>query len=81
MKNLELKNSNQEKNYSDYYTKAQEKKNVIPNLKGMSGMDAVALLGNLKVKVKVIGVGKVKKQSLNPGEAIKSDTIITLELS
>jgi hypothetical protein len=31
--------------------------------------------------VKVIGVGKVKKQSLNPGEAIKSDTIITLELS
>ena len=62
-------------------TKLQEKKNVIPNLKGMSGMDAVALLGNLKVKVKIIGVGKVKKQSLNPGEAIKSNTIITLELS
>ena len=75
------KNSNQEKNYSDYYTKSQENKNVIPNLKGMSGMDAVAILGNLKVKVKVIGVGKVKRQSLNPGQAIKSDTIITLELS
>ena len=28
-------------------------KNVIPNLKGMSGMDAVAILGNLKVKVKL----------------------------
>jgi cell division protein FtsI (penicillin-binding protein 3) len=81
VKNLELKNPNQEKNYSDYYVKSQDKKNVIPNLKGMSGMDAVAILGNLKVKVKVIGVGKVKKQSLNPGEAIKSDTIITLELS
>jgi len=81
VKNLNLKNSNQEKNYSEYYTKNQDKKNVIPNLKGMSGMDAVALLGNLKVKVKVIGVGKVKKQSINPGEAIKSDTIITLELS
>ncbi len=81
VKNLELKNPNQEKNYSDYYAKSQDKKNVIPNLKGMSGMDAVAILGNLKVKVKVIGVGKVKKQSLNPGEAIKSDTIITLELS
>jgi cell division protein FtsI (penicillin-binding protein 3) len=78
---LNLKNLNQEKNYSEYYTKNQDKKNVIPNLKGMSGMDAVALLGNLKVKVKVIGVGKVKKQSINPGEAIKSDTIITLELS
>jgi cell division protein FtsI (penicillin-binding protein 3) len=81
VKNLDLKNSNQEKNYSDYYTKSQENKNVIPNLKGMSGMDAVAILGNLKVKVKVIGVGKVKRQSLNPGQAIKSDTIITLELS
>ena len=81
VKNLNQKNSNQEKNYSEYYTKNQDKKNVIPNLKGMSGMDAVALLGNLKVKVKVIGVGKVKKQSINPGEAIKSDTIITLELS
>ena len=81
IKNLELKNSNQEKNYSEYYTKLQNNKNVIPDLKGMSGMDAVALLGNLKVKVKVIGIGKVKKQSLNPGEAIKRDTIITLELS
>jgi cell division protein FtsI (penicillin-binding protein 3) len=81
VKNLNLKNSNQEKNYSEYYTKNQDKKNVIPNLKGMSGMDAVALLGNLKVKVKVRGVGKVKKQSINPGEAIKNDTIITLELS
>jgi cell division protein FtsI (penicillin-binding protein 3) len=81
VKNLELKNSNQEKSYTDYYTKSQDKKNVIPNLKGMSGMDAVALLGNLKVKVKIIGVGKVKKQSLNPGESIKSNSIITLELS
>ena len=81
VKNLELKNPNQEKNYSDYYTKLQDRKNVIPNLKGMSGMDAVAILGNLKVKVKVIGVGKVKKQSINPGETIKRTTVITLELS
>jgi len=81
VKNLDKKNSTQEKNYAGYYTKLQEKKNVIPNLKGMSGMDAVALLGNLKVKVKIIGVGKVKKQSINPGVAIKSEATITLELS
>lgn len=80
VKNLDKKNPTQERNYSDYYAKSQEKKNVIPNLKGMSGMDAVALLGNLKVKVKIIGVGKVKKQSINPGVAITSATII-LELS
>ncbi|MEY3498820.1 MAG: hypothetical protein RL308_489 [Bacteroidota bacterium] len=81
VKNLDKKNSTQEKNYAGYYTKLQEKKNVIPNLKGMSGMDAVALLGNLKVKVKIIGVGKVKKQSINPGVAITNEATITLELS
>ena len=81
VKNLDKKNPTQEKNYSDYYAKSQENKNVIPNLKGMSGMDAVALLGNLKVKVKIIGVGKVKKQSINPGVAITSQATITLELS
>jgi cell division protein FtsI (penicillin-binding protein 3) len=81
VKNLDKKNPTQEKNYSEYYAKSQEKKNVIPNLKGMSGMDAVALLENLKVKVKIIGVGKVKKQSINPGVAITSQATIILELS
>ena len=81
VKNLDKKNTTQEKNYAGYYTKLQEKKNVIPNLKGMSGMDAVALLGNLKVKVRIVGVGKVKKQSINPGVAITNEAIIILELS
>ena len=81
VKNLDKKNTTQEKNYAGYYTKLQEKKNVIPNLKGMSGMDAVALLGNLKVKVRIVGVGKVKKQSINPGVAITNEATIILELS
>jgi cell division protein FtsI (penicillin-binding protein 3) len=81
IKNLDKKNGKQEKNYSDYYTKSQQKHNVVPNVRGMSGMDAVALLGNLKIKVKVIGVGKVKKQSLQPGESLNKNTTIILELS
>jgi cell division protein FtsI (penicillin-binding protein 3) len=44
-------------------------------------MDAVALLENLKMKVKVIGVGKVKKQSLQPGESLDKNKTIILELS
>ena len=44
-------------------------------------MDAVALFGNMGVKVKIIGIGKVKKQSIQAGENIAKDTIITLELS
>ena len=47
----------------------------------MSGMDAVALFGNLGMKVKIIGVGKVKKQSIQAGEPLEKNTTITLELS
>jgi len=44
-------------------------------------MDAVALLENLKLKVKVIGIGKVKKQSIPAGESLDKSKTIILELS
>lgn len=53
----------------------------MPKVVGMSGMDAVALLGNMGLKVQVNGMGKVKKQSLTPGHAFKKNQLITLELS
>ncbi|MFM9825123.1 penicillin-binding protein [Flavobacterium sp.] len=81
IKNINRKIQSQEIDYDTYYTKSQKQYLSIPNLKGMSGMDAVALLGNLGVKVKIIGVGKVKKQSIQPGENLSKKTIITLELS
>jgi cell division protein FtsI (penicillin-binding protein 3) len=81
IKNLNTKNPIQEKNYSEYYTKAQQKHLLVPNVKGMPGMDAVALLENLRIKVNVIGVGKVRKQSVQPGTALSKTTTITLELS
>lgn len=81
IKNLNKKDIKQEQNYNAYYTKVQKNHKSIPNLKGMSGMDATALLGNLGVKVKVIGTGKVKKQSIQPGENLVKNTVITLELS
>ena len=81
IKNLDKKNAVQENNYASYYSKSQEKRNVIPNVKGMSGMDAVALLGNLKLKVKVNGIGKVKSQSILPGQNIVRNATIILELS
>jgi cell division protein FtsI (penicillin-binding protein 3) len=44
-------------------------------------MDAVSLLENIGLKVKISGVGKVKYQSLEKGEKfIKGNTII-LKLS
>ncbi|MCF8322158.1 MAG: PASTA domain-containing protein, partial [Flavobacterium sp.] len=81
IKNINKKSLIQERDYETYFTKYQKQQLSIPNLKGMSGMDAVALLGNLGVKVKIIGVGKVKKQSLQPGESLSKNTTITLELS
>lgn len=81
VKNLNKKVSKQEANFNSYYTKVNDKPKFIPNLKGMSGMDAVTLLESLKLKVKVIGVGKVKSQSLKPGESIQKNKTIILELS
>ena len=79
--NINKKIKKQEVAYDDYKIKASTEIKVIPNLKGMSGMDAVALLGNMKLKVKVIGVGKVKRQSVQPGEALDKNKTIILELS
>ncbi len=81
IRNLNRKIKTQEKAYDEYAIKLQQEAKGVPNVKGMSGMDAVALLENLKMKVKVIGVGKVKRQSVQPGEAIDKNKIIILELS
>lgn len=81
IKNINRKIEKQEKEYDEYFVKSQNMRLSIPNLKGMSGMDAVALLGNLGIKVKVIGIGKVKTQSIQAGESLVKNTTITLELS
>lgn len=48
----------------------------------MPTMDAVALLENmwLKVKLKVNGVGKVKRQSISLGKLLVKNSNIALEL-
>lgn len=79
--NLNKKIKQQETNYNAYLSHSDANAKVIPNLKGMAGMDAVAILENMGVKVRAIGIGKVKKQSIQPGESINSNTTITLELS
>ncbi|MFM7682578.1 MAG: penicillin-binding protein [Bacteroidota bacterium] len=79
--NIKLKSKKQEALYSEFEKKSQGNTNKVPNVKGMAGMDAVSLLENLGFKVKFIGVGKVKKQSISPGETFKKNQIITIELS
>ena len=67
--------------YQEYYSNLQKKYTVVPNVKGMSGMDAVALLENLGLVVKFIGSGKVTKQSKNKGVKFKKGDTILLNLS
>jgi cell division protein FtsI (penicillin-binding protein 3) len=81
VKSLEKNIPIQDKNYDTYYANSSKELKTIPNVKGMSGMDAIALLENLKIKVKIIGIGKVKKQSIQPGEPLLKNSTIILELS
>lgn len=80
IKNIDKKIPKQENNYERYYTKAQQSSNKVPNVRGMSGMDAVALLSNLGLEVRIVGVGKVKQQSIEVGTPIRKNTVIILEL-
>ncbi|RKR09342.1 cell division protein FtsI (penicillin-binding protein 3) [Flavobacterium sp. 90] len=81
IKKLDSRIPKQEDNYNQYTVDVNKKSNQIPDLKGMPGMDAIALLENLGLKVKVNGVGKVKKQSLQAGQNISRNATIVLELS
>ena len=70
-----------ERTYTDYYNLSQKPFDAVPDLKGMSGMDAVSLLENLGVEVEIRGNGKVKKQSVSKGTDLKKVKKIILELS
>ncbi len=63
--------------YLAYQEKAEKISNKIPDVVGMPAMDAISLLENLGLKVKVKGFGNVKNQSLEEGlEIAKGQTIL-----
>ena len=80
IKNVNKKIPKQEQSYQKYFTSLQKPQQKIPNVKGMPGMDAIALLENLGLRVHTNGLGKVKQQSLQAGQNIIKNTTITLEL-
>ena len=68
-------------NYNSYYEIARKQTHTMPNVQNMMGMDAVALLENLGMKVKFKGTGKVIFQSVKAGEELDKNAIIQLTLS
>ncbi len=55
-------------------------KNLVPNVIGMTAKDAVYLLENRGLIVKLIGYGKVTSQSLNAGIPFAKGQLIKIEL-
>ena len=55
--------------------------NVMPNVRGMGAKDAVFLLENMGLRVKINGSGTVKYQSIQAGQYIRRGNYVTLELS
>ncbi|GAA0873288.1 penicillin-binding protein [Gangjinia marincola] len=68
------------KSYEAYYTKAQKYKTIMPDVKGLPVMDAVALLENIGIRVVVNGQGVVKSQSIDKGEKIQKNQEVTLSV-
>lgn len=67
--------------YQSYYDKVQKVTSTVPNVIGMTGMDAVALLENLGFKVQMQGSGDVTSQSIEAGARISKGKQIILQLS
>jgi cell division protein FtsI (penicillin-binding protein 3) len=67
--------------YDKYNIKLNKEYKRIPNVYGMSGMDALSLLENIGLKVKLSGMGKVKFQSLKKGVKFTKGSTIILKLS
>lgn len=61
-------------------TAAKQNGFLIPNTIGMGIKDALYLLENAGLKVKVEGVGKVKYQSLQPGSKLVKGSSINIQL-
>ncbi len=55
-------------------------KGIIPDLKGMTLMEALSILEPMGLKVEIKGKGKVRKQSPRAGASFKINEKITLEL-
>lgn len=70
-----------ENQYKKYNKVINKEYIYVPNVRGMSGMDAVSFLENIGLKVKFTGVGKVKHQSIKNGERLVKGTTIILKLS
>mgnify|MGYP005988895293 FL=1 len=77
----EISSASIDAEYQDYYKKLRKYKTIMPRVLGMSGMDAVALLENMGLKVRFSGMGKVTEQSIDNGLKVSKGATVYLKLS
>ncbi len=83
IKTLDFENKAIDKDYENYTLSAQKYEKLMPSVVGMPVMDAMALLENLevKVKLKINGSGTVKTQSVVKHQKLQTNQLIVLNAS
>ncbi|HET8855203.1 MAG TPA: penicillin-binding protein [Salinimicrobium sp.] len=78
---LKVLNPKVKKDFQQYFSTARNVEGVMPDVEGMPAMDAIPILENLGLDVRVYGSGEVVNQSVRPGAKIKAKQTIKLKLS
>ena len=81
VENLEEKFTVVGNSYDSYFEIAQKYKTIMPDVRGLPAMDAISLLENMGVNVKLSGKGKVTAQSVAKGTKLSKNQTIVLQLS
>lgn len=67
--------------YMKYEEKLDLESQNMPDVRGMHAMDAISLLENMGLKIKLEGSGIVREQSILKGDKIRKGQIVKLRLS
>ena len=70
-----------EQEYQAYFDISEKYKTIMPDVVGLPIMDAIAILENLGLQVKIDGVGEVISQSISKGEKVKKNQTIVIKAS
>ena len=81
VKSLLVKNASAEKEFESYYSASETYRTIMPNVVGLPAMDAISLLENMGLKVKLNGAGIIKRQSLTSGQKVNKNQTVVLEVS
>ena len=83
IESLDIKIESVDNEYEAFYNTAQTYKTIMPNLIGLPAMDALVLLENMQVdvKVKLDGNGIVKEQSINKNTKLTDNQTVVLKAS